>query len=81
MSTLALELDQLLKQLAPAEAERLEIRVRAVIREVSAPNETPPALEVIKRRRPELAEYIGSLAGMEFELPDELPLPPAKEWK
>jgi hypothetical protein len=45
-----------------------------------AGTEAPPSLEEMKRRMPEFADLIGSLGDAEFDLPPELPLPPAKTW-
>jgi len=75
-----MELDRTLERLDPEKARVLESRVRAAISEVEGPKQLP-SIEEMKRRMPEVAEFIGCMADMEFDLPDELPLPPAKEWK
>ena len=80
MSAIATELENVLTRLDVESAKRLEDRVRAAISEASKREAKMPTLEELKRRRPELAEFIGSLADVEFELPPDLPLPPAKIW-
>jgi len=75
-----LELERVLERLDLETAQALETRVREAISSAVAP-QNPPTLEEIKRRKPELAEFIGCMADMEFDLPDELVLPPAHEWK
>jgi len=75
-----LELERVLERLDPETAQTLETRVREAISSAVEPS-TPPTLEEIKRRKPELAEFIGCMADMEFDLPDELALPPTDEWK
>jgi len=42
--------------------------------------EMQQALELLRQRKPELADLIGSLTDVEFELPPDLPLPSAKVW-
>lgn len=79
MTTIALELDRTLERLEPEKARVLESRVRKVMSEVAG-TEAPPSLEEMKRRMPEFADLIGSLGDAEFDLPPELPLPPAKTW-
>lgn len=79
VSTIAMELDRTLERLAPEKARVLESRVREVISEVEG-TKAPPSLEEMKRRMPEFADVIGSLGDAEFDLPPELPLPPAKTW-
>lgn len=79
MTTIALELERTLARLAPEKARVLESKVREVISEVA--EEKPlPTIEEMKRRMPEFADVIGSLGDAEFELPPDLPLPPAKTW-
>jgi hypothetical protein len=79
MTAVALELDGLLARLEPKVAKELEIRVREEMALV-AKQDNPPTLEEMKRRMPEFADLIGCWADVEFELPPELPLPPAKTW-
>lgn len=79
VTTIALELERTLKRLEPEKARVLESRVRAAISEV-ADAKAPPSLEEMKRRMPEFADVIGCLGDAEFDLPPELPLPPAKTW-
>jgi hypothetical protein len=74
-----MELERTLERLAPDKARVLESKVREVISEVA--EEKPlPTIEEMKRRMPEFADVIGSLGDAEFDLPPELPLPPAKIW-
>ena len=80
VTTIALELERTLKRLEPEKARVLESKVREAISEVAEEKE-PLTLEEIKRRRPDLAGIIGSLGDVEFELPEDLPLPPAKTWE
>ena len=80
VTTIALELERTLKRLEPEKARVLESKVREAISEVAEEKE-PLTLEEIKRRRPDLADIIGSLGDVEFELPEDLPLPPAKTWE
>lgn len=80
MSTIALELDQLMSRLDPRAAETLESRVRDAMAHVAEREGDTPTPGEMKRRRPELADLIGCLAGVEFELSSELPMPPAKTW-
>jgi superfamily II RNA helicase len=79
VTTIAMELERTLERLAPEKARVLESRVREAISEVEKEKELP-TLEELKRRRPDLAHIIGCWADKEFELPPELPLPPAKTW-
>ena len=79
VTTIALELERSLGRLAPEKARILESRVREVIAEVESEKELP-TLEEMKRRMPEFADLIGSWADVEFEIPKDLPLPPAKTW-
>jgi len=79
VSGIALELERVLEHLDPETAQTLETRVREAISLVTE-SKAPPTLEEIKRRRPDLADIIGCWADMEFELPPELPLSPAKTW-
>ena len=79
VTTIALELERTLERLAPEKARVLESRVREAISAVEEEKELP-TLEEIKRRRPDLADIIGCWADKEFELPEDLPLPPAKTW-
>jgi hypothetical protein len=76
---IAEELKRTLERLEPEKARVLETKVREAISEVA--DEKPlPTIEEIKRRRPDLADVIGLWADKEFEIPEELPLPPAKTW-
>jgi hypothetical protein len=79
VTTIALELERSLERLAPEKARILESRVREVISEVESEKELP-TLEEMKRRMPEFSDLIGSWADVEFEIPEDLPLPPAKTW-
>lgn len=79
VTAIAQELERTLKRLGPEKARVLESKVREVISEVAEEKELP-TLDEIKRRRPDLADIIGCWADKEFELPPELPLPPAKTW-
>ncbi|MGL4401884.1 MAG: hypothetical protein ACRCXD_18640 [Luteolibacter sp.] len=79
MTTIALELERTLERLEPEKARVLESRVREAISEVENEKELP-TLEEMKRRMPEFADIIGCWADKEFELPEELPLSPAKTW-
>ena len=79
VTTITLELERSLERLAPEKARILESRVREVIAEVESEKELP-TLEEMKRRMPEFADLIGSWADLEFEIPKDLPLPPAKTW-
>jgi len=79
VSGIALELERVLERLDLETAQALETRVREAISSAVAP-QNPPTLEEIKRRRPDLADIIGCWADLEFELPPELPLSPAKTW-
>ena len=74
-----MELERTLEHLAPEKARVLESRVREAISEVEKEKELP-TLEEMKRRMPEFADIIGCWADKEFEIPEELPLPPAKTW-
>ena len=80
VSTIAMELDQLLNRLDTRTAESLERRVREAMSRVANRDGETPTLEEMKRRRPEFAGLIGSLADVEFDLPADLLLPPAKTW-
>ncbi len=75
MTAVALELEQIMSRLTPEAAERLETTVRGILASVE---EELPTLEEMKRRMPEYADLIGCWADVEFELPPELPLSPAK---
>lgn len=75
MTAVALELEQIMSRLKPEAAERLETTVRGILASVE---EELPTLEEMKRRMPEYADLIGCWADVEFELPPELPLSPAK---
>ena len=75
-----MELERVLEHLDPVAAQTLETRVREAISLVTEPKEPLPTLEEMKLRRPDLADIIGCWADLEFELPPELPLPPAKTW-
>ncbi len=79
VTTIALELERTLERLEPEKAKVLESKVREAISEVEK-EEDLPTLEEIKRRRPDLAHIIGAWADKEFDLPPDLPLPPAKTW-
>ena len=79
VTTITLELERSLERLAPEKARILESRVREVISEMESEKEMP-TLEEMKRRMPEFADLIGSWADVEFEIPEDLPLPPAKTW-
>ena len=79
VSTIAMELERTLERLAPEKARVLESRVREVISEVVSEKQQP-SLEEMKLRMPEFADIIGSLGDDDFDLPPELPLPPAKTW-
>ena len=74
-----MELERTLEHLAPEKARVLESRVRDAISEVAG-TKAAPSLEMMKRRMPEFADVIGCLGDAEFDLPPELPLPPAKTW-
>ena len=78
MTAVAFELDQMLACLKPEAAEKLETRVREVLSAVSVAERVLPTLEEMKRRMPEYADLIGCWANVEFELPPELPLSPAR---
>ena len=78
MTAVALELDQMLACLKPEAAEKLETRVREVLSAVAEAERALPTLEEMKRRMPEYADLIGCWADVEFELPPELPLSPAR---
>jgi len=81
MSTIATELDTAIAALPRAAAQRLESAVRSEIEKATCEeHEMKRALELMRQRKPELADLIGSLADLEFELPPDLPLPPAKGW-
>jgi hypothetical protein len=79
VTAIAEELERALKRLDPEKARVLEEKVRGVISEVA---EEKPLLtiEEMKRRMPEFADVIGIWADKEFEIPEDLPLPPAKTW-
>ena len=79
MTAVALELEQIMSRLKPEAAERLEARVRKEMALVERQGELP-TLEEMKRRKPEFADLIGCLAGMEFDIPAQPPLPPAQQW-
>ena len=68
----------MLARLKPEAAEKLEMRVRKVLSEVSKAERALPTLEEMKRRMPEYADLIGCWANVEFELPPELPFFPAR---
>ena len=79
VTKIALELERTLERLKPDKAKVLESRVREAIFEVEK-EEDLPTLEEIKLSRPDLAHIIGAWADKEFDLPPDLPLPPAKTW-
>jgi|GEM_PF-1984605 len=79
VTAITTELERTLERLEPEKARVLESRVREAISEAEDRKE-PLSIEEMKRRRPDLADIIGCWADMEFELPPELPLPPAKTW-
>ena len=79
MTAIAEELKRTLERLGPEKARVLETKIREVISEVT--EEKPlPTIEEMKKRMPEFADVIGIWADKEFELPEDLPLPPAKTW-
>ena len=80
MSAVAMELEEMLTRLKPEAAEKLEMQVREALSSVAETDKVLPTLEEMKRRMPEFADLIGCWADVEFELPAELPLPPAKTW-
>ena len=80
MSAVAMELEEMLTRLKPEAAEKLEMQVREALSSVAETDKVLPTLEEMKRRMPEFADLIGCWADVEFELPPELPLPPAKTW-
>jgi hypothetical protein len=77
MAEVMMELERMLAGLTSAAAKKLESRVREEIALVK-PEDEMPSLEKIKRRCPEFADVIGCWADVEFELPPELPMSPAK---
>jgi len=79
VTAIATDLERTLERLEPEKARALESRVRQAMSEV-AEEEELLSIEEIKRMRPDLADIIGCWADVEFELPPELPLPPAKTW-
>jgi hypothetical protein len=79
VTAIALELKRTLERLDPEKARVLESKVRKAISEVFE-EEPLPTIEEMKRRMPEFADVIGSLGDAEFDLPPDLPLPPAKTW-
>jgi len=78
VTAIATELESLLRKLPEEKAVRLTGKIREVMS--AADDEGALSLEELKKRRPELAEFIGAWADIEFEEPAELPLPPAKVW-
>ena len=80
MSVVVMELEEMLTRLKPEAAEKLEMQVREALSSVAETDKVLPTLEEMKRRMPEFADLIGCWADVEFELPPELPLPPAKMW-
>ena len=80
MSVVVMELEEMLTRLKPEAAEKLEMQVREALSSVAETDKVLPTLEEMKRRMPEFADLIGCWADVEFELPPELPLPPAKTW-
>ena len=80
MSAVVMELEEMLTRLKPEAAEKLEMQVREALSSVAETDKVLPTLEEMKRRMPEFADLIGCWADVEFELPPELPLPPAKMW-
>ena len=80
MSAVAMEVEEMLTRLKPEAAEKLEMQVREALSSVAETDKVLPTLEEMKRRMPEFADLIGCWADVEFELPPELPLPPAKTW-
>jgi hypothetical protein len=79
MMAIVEELERILTRLKPEAAERLETQVRGILFSVSDAEAVLPTLEEMKRRRPEFADLIGSLADVEFELSPERPLSPDKD--
>jgi hypothetical protein len=77
VTAIATELEKTLERLAPEKARVLESKVREAISEV-AEEEPLPSIEEMKKRMPEFADVIGSLGDAEFDLPPDLPWPPAK---
>ena len=80
MSAVVMELEEMLTRLKPEAAKKLEMQVREALSSVAETDKMLPTLEEMKRRMPEFADLIGCWADVEFELPPELPLPPAKTW-
>ncbi len=80
MSAVVMELEEMLTRLKPEAAEKLEMQVREALSSVADADKILPTLEEMKRRMPEFADLIGCWADVEFDLPPELPLPPAKTW-
>ena len=68
-----------MKALPPERAKEFSGKVRGLISEMIDGEEVYD-LEEIKRRMREISECIGAWADLEFEEPEELPLPPAKVW-
>jgi hypothetical protein len=75
MSKIPKQLTELLSRLDAERAKEVEDRVSLIMAEAEL-----PTVEELKLRRPDLAEFIGCLADVEFEIAPELPLPPAKVW-
>jgi len=80
VSGIALELERVLERLDPETAQTLESRVREAISLVTESKAPLPTLEEMKLRMPEFADVIGCWKDLEFDLPPELPLSPAKTW-
>ena len=80
MSAVAVELERMLSRLKPDAAEKLEMQVREALSSVADADKVLPTLDELKLRMPEFADLIGCWADLEFDLPPELPLPPAKTW-
>ena len=47
---------------------------------VSEADEWEEIMAIMREKKPEIAHLIGSLAGEEFDVAPELPMPPAKVW-
>jgi hypothetical protein len=79
VTAITLELKRTLERIGPEKARVLESKVRKAISEV-VEEEPLPTIEEMKQRMPEFADVIGIWADKEFEIPEDLPLPPAKTW-
>lgn len=80
MSGITQELERVLEHLNPEAAQTLETRVREAISSVTVPEAPLPTLEEMKLRMPKFADVIGCWKDLEFDLPPELSLSPAKTW-